>query len=161
MKFPARPKTDGPSNYLKIKDGESVSGILRGELFTYYETGFGPTAKIVGLGEGGVQKFRSNFIVNEGGKYVAKVWTFGGRVYDTLAALEKNGWDLDNTLLTISRTGSTKENTKYTVTPSPQKPTPQALQAINALELSQLAPKEFQNEITPPPKFDDTDEIPF
>ena len=149
MKFPKRDRVNGPSNYLKLKDGESVTGILRGDLYKYYETGFGPTAKIVGPGEG-AEKYRANFIVKEGAQYVAKVWNFGGKIYDTLSALEESGWDLDHTLLTVSRVGTTKENTKYTVTPVKQEPSPSALKEIEKLELNTLTPKPFQNEIQKP-----------
>lgn len=166
MKFPKREHADGPSNYLKLKDGESVTGILAGELYSYFQTGFGPTAKIVGPGEG-KERFRANFVVKEGDKYVAKVWEFGPKIYDILSALSENGWDLNNTLLTISRSGTTKENTKYTVTPSPKSPTQQAMKEIERLELNSLGPKEFANEIKPPVKNygpsdeDDSDSIPF
>lgn len=160
MKFPKRQSNgyDGPSNYLKIKDGESVTGILAGHVCSYFQTGFGPTAIIVGPGSGGKERFRTNFVVKEGDKYVAKVWEFGPKIYDTLSALSENGWDLSNTILTVARTGSTKENTKYTVTPSPKSPTAAALKEIAAMELNQLEPKPFQNEIKPPA---DDSGIPF
>lgn len=168
MKFPKRQNGgDGPSNYLKIKDGESVTGILVGKPHVYYQVGFGPTAQVVGPGEG-KQRFRHNFIVREGDGYVAKVWEFGPKIYDTLAALEDSGWDLDKTLLTVSRTGSTKENTKYTVTPNKKEPTAQALKEIAKLELNTLEPKAFQSEIEKPKnhapqttEIQDDEEIPF
>lgn len=144
MKFPPRQSngSDGPSNYLKIKDGESVTGILRGELYKYYQIGFGQTAQIVGPGEG-KERFRHNFVVKEAdGTYVAKVWEFGPKIYDILSALDVSGWELANTILTISRTGSTKENTKYTVTPNKKEPTATALKEIDKLELNNLGPKE-------------------
>lgn len=151
MKFPKRQNSgiEGPSNYLKIKDGESVAGILVGELYTYFQTGFGPTAKIVGPGEG-KERFRANFVVKEGDKYVAMVWNFGPKIYDALSALSDAGWDLDKTTITIARAGTTKENTRYTVTPSPKPPSEAALKAIQALELNQLGPKTFENELPSP-----------
>lgn len=148
MKFPKRQGSghDGLSNYLKIKDGESVTGILAGKIHIYYQNGFGPTAEIVGPGEG-KQRFRHNFVVKENDQYVAKVWEFGPKIYDLLAALDETGWELGKTLLTISRTGTTKENTKYTVTPNKKEPTAAALKEIEKLGLNALEPKPFQNEI--------------
>jgi hypothetical protein len=164
MKFPKRQNNgDGPSNFLKVKDGESVTGILSGKLYIYYQNGFGPTAQIVGPGEG-KQRFRHNFVVKEGDQYVAKVWEFGPKIYDQLAALDENGWELEKTLLTISRTGSTKENTKYTVTPSKKEPPAAALKEISKLELNHLEPKVFQSEIDSPPLKNyapGSDEVPF
>lgn len=167
MKFPKRQGSgsDGPSNYLKIKDGESVTGILAGKIHIYYQNGFGPTAEIVGPGEG-KQRFRHNFVVKENDQYVAKVWEFGPKIYDILSALsdpKQGGWDLDNTLLTISRTGTTKENTKYTVTPNKKEPTAAALKEIEKLGLNALEPKPFQNEIekSQVKNSDDDDEVPF
>lgn len=153
MRFPKRANSghDGPSNYLKIKDGESVTGILRGKIHTYYQSGFGPTAQIVGPGEG-KERFRHNFVVKENDKYVAKVWEFGPKIYDMLSALDEAGWDLSKTLLTVSRSGSTKENTKYTVTPNKKEPTPAAMKEIEKLEMNTLGPKgSFPNEIERPP----------
>lgn len=168
MKFPKRQNGghDGPSNYLKVRDGESVTGILSGKIHIYYQNGFGPTAQIVGPGEG-KQRFRHNFVVKDGDQYVVKVWEFGPKIYDQLAALDENGWELEKTLLTISRTGSTKENTKYTVTPNKKEPTPAALKEIAKLNLNHLEPKGFPSELAKAPadvpdvpNFDE-EEIPF
>jgi hypothetical protein len=160
MKFPPRSTNgEGPSHYLKIKDGESVTGILRGELYKYWQTGFGPTAQIVGPGEG-KERFRHNIVVKDGDHYVAKVWEFGPKIYDTLSALDGSGWDLANTLLTISRAGSTKENTKYTVTPNKKEPSVAAMKEIEKLELINLGPKEQGPLKNYAPGADDS-EVPF
>lgn len=163
MEFPKRSNgggSDGPSNYLRIKDGESVTGILRGELYKYYQTGFGPTAQVVGPGEG-KERFKANFVVKEDEKFVAKLWEFGPKIYDMLAALHESGWKLDNTLLTISRVGSTKENTKYTVSPMKKEPTAAAMKEIEKLEMNSLGPKEQGPLKNYAPSDEESDTIPF
>jgi hypothetical protein len=147
VKFPKRQNKsfgggDGPKNFLRIKDGEDVVGMLRGEVYPFYAVGFGQDTRVVGPGEGGKERFRHNFIVKEGGKYVAKIWEFGPKIYDTLGALESGGWDLQTTMITISRTGSTKENTRYTVTPIKKEPSALVLKEIEALPLNMLEHRE-------------------
>ncbi len=147
MKFPPRPQAgegkDGGGTYLRLKDGESVTGILRGDIFAFFSTGFGPDTRVVNQGDPGAKRrFRHNFIVKEGSAYVAKVWEFGPKIYDSLSALEAGGWDLHQTSLTISRTGATKENTKYTVTPNKKEPSEAALKAMNELTLNRLEHKD-------------------
>jgi len=143
MKFPPRQQAgeggEGGGGYLRLKDGESVTGILRGDIHVFYAIGFGADTRVVGPGQGGKRKYRHAFVVKEGQGYAAKIWEFGPKIYDSLSALEAGGWDLQKTLLTINRTGSTKENTKYTVTPNRQEPSEAALNAITALELPTLA----------------------
>lgn len=142
MKFPPRQQGEsgeGTGTFLRLKDGETVTGILRGDIYTFYSIGFGADTRVVEQGKGGKRKYRHNFVVKDGSGYAARVWEFGPKIYDTLSALEQGGWDLQNTLLTISRTGSTKENTKYTVTPNKKEPSEAAMKAMAELELNELA----------------------
>jgi hypothetical protein len=145
MKFPKREGSGnsegGNGPFLRIKDGEQVTGILRGKTYQFYQSGFGAASKVVGPGEG-KERFRHNFIVKEGDQYVAKIWEFGPKIYDALSALEASGWELETTLLTISRVGSTKENTRYTVTPQKKEPTPAAMKEIDKLTLNVLEHRE-------------------
>jgi hypothetical protein len=142
MKFPKRENGggggSGPTNFLRLKDGETVTGILRGDLYSFFSVGFGANTKVVGPGEGGKERYRHNIVVKEGDGYVAKIWEFGSKIYDDLSALEASGWDLQNTLITIARKGSTKENTKYTVTPVKKEPAPATMKIIESLELNTL-----------------------
>jgi hypothetical protein len=171
MMFPKREgarseSSDGASSFVRLKDGESVTGILRGPLYHFYSTGFGATTKIVGPNEGGKERYRHNIIVKDGDDYVAKIWEFGPKIYDALNALEEGGWDLQKTLLTISRTGSTKENTKYTVTPLKKEPTSATLKIIEGLKLHSLEHKEVSSAAPTRPKNfapagDDDGSLPF
>lgn len=136
MKFPPRAQSDsyeGVGHFLRLKDGDKVTGILIGELHEFYAKGFGAQTEIVGPNEGGKRKYRHNLVIKEGKDYVAKVWEFGPKIYDQLSDFEAAGWDLKKTLITVSRTGTTKENTRYTVTPNKQEPSELALKAMSAI----------------------------
>ena len=113
------PKTEGnvASNFLKVDDGQSATGIFRGEIFEFWqkwpkggkkEVFTEPTA-------GAASRFKVNFVTMEGGKPVAKVWEFGVSVYNMLAELQKD-FDLEKTNMKISRRGVDK-NTQWMIIP--------------------------------------------
>lgn len=140
MKFPPREQSNGEASnrFLKIQDGEKVDLVLAGDMHSFFQKGFGLTSEIVGPDEGGKERYRHNVIVKDGASYIAKIWEFGPKIYDEISALEVAGWDLDKTQLTLSRKGSKKEDTKYTLTPSP-KPIPAAtLKELGKVELHSL-----------------------
>lgn len=144
MMFPPRQangESEGGGLYLRLKDGESITGILLGNVHVFYSVGFGADTRVVGPGEGGKKKYRHNFVVKEGQDYAVRIWEFGPKIYDQLSALEASGWELNKTLLTISRSGSTKENTKYTVTPNKKEPSEAALKAMSSLPPHELEHK--------------------
>jgi|ERR1019366_1431445 hypothetical protein len=128
MIFKERPK--GPNNFLKIKAGESIKGILRGEIFDYsqhWNTGKSEPCEGEGCvlcGEGLKKsfRFRCNILTKEvnpeyGEKYVCKIFEQGGVTYDFLKSLAED-FDLEKTVLKISRVGE-KMQTKYTIVPLP------------------------------------------
>lgn len=166
MMFPPREKNaegEGGGTYLRLKDKEKATGIVKGKIHVFYAIGFGADTRIVGPGEGGKKKYRVNFVVKEGSDYVAKIWEFGPKIYDSLSLLESEGWDLSKTLITVTRSGSTKEDTRYGVTPNRQEPTPAALKAIGALALHELDHKARASAAqSPSPQEEKTeDEVPF
>lgn len=138
MHFPQRSgDSSGPSHYLKVKDGESVTGILLGELYTYYQTGFGPTAQVVGQGMG-KERHRANIAIKGPSGFEVKIWEFGSKIYDDLAVLAASGWEMNRTFITISRTGTTKETTRWSVTPNKKEPTISELTLMSVLKLNEL-----------------------
>lgn len=162
MKFPKR-ETSGTNgaNFLKIKDGETITGILVGETYNYFIKGFGASSQVVGPNEGGKERFRHNLVVKEDGKLVAKIWEFGPKIYDQLAEISAD-WDLATTNIKISRTGSTKENTKYTVVPLKAPPSAATMKELNSIELHVLNHKnepEVKHHATG--ANDENDEVPF
>lgn len=153
MLFVPRQKGLGKDSFLKLADKEEITGIFRGEIYTYrhHWTGSG------GLecsGEGcpacaepapaGEKKrypafrFRVNFVTSKDGKWVSKIFETGGEVYDQLSNLDKK-FDLSKTVVEITRNGE-KKNTKYTIIPRVDQPITKEMEAkINAVPLLPLS----------------------
>jgi len=139
MKFREDIETGGPSNYIKLKDKETVSGVLRGEPHECYVLWENKVKTEVPAGTSGAKfNFKINLIVKEGSSYVAKILEGGAQIYKQLAALSKE-WELEETVVIIGRDGTGLE-TEYTVMPAPpkQQPTKEALEFIRTMELNEL-----------------------
>lgn len=113
------PKSEGngTSNYLKISDGQNATGVFRGEVYEFWQNWPKGGEKQV-FNEptpGASSRFKVNFVTNEDGKAVAKVWEFGLTVYNMLAEIGEN-FELDQTKVKISRRGSGKE-TQWIIIP--------------------------------------------
>lgn len=141
MKFTRRagPTSEGISaaNYLKIGDGQSVTGVPRGEIYEFYqkwpqggmkETFDKPT-------QGASSRFKINLVIQEDGKFVAKVFEFGPRVYNQFADISDE-LDLEKTKIKISRRGAGK-STEWNVFPLGAVDA-KALKLIAATELNEL-----------------------
>jgi hypothetical protein len=143
MKFPKReiPKGDGNGGvFLKLKDGESKVGVLRGEIFEFFQVWEGGKSRVVEPDAPGAKsRFRVNFVTKEGSDYKAKILDFGLIVYGQLAEIAEE-WDIDKTGIKISRRGSGTD-TVYVITPSKDQPNAQAMKAISAVDLNILEPK--------------------
>jgi hypothetical protein len=143
MKFLDDIETGGPSNFVRFKDGETVAGICRGEIEHGYVLWENKVKTEVPKGTPGAKfNFKVNFIVKEGTVYVAKVLEQGAQIYKQLKALSEQ-WELEETVLLISRDGSGLE-TEYTVMPAPpkQQVTKEALEFIKTIELNDLGSQE-------------------
>lgn len=153
------PKGDGNGgSYLKVPAGESVKGVFRGDVYSFYQVWpQGGQKQIFDKPTAGASaRFKINFVVHEGGKFVAKVWEFGITVNNLLADLAED-YDLETTKVRITRRGEGK-NTEYSIIPiAKEKLTPAILAEIEAVELQSL-----KAAAAPPPsgKFED-DEVPF
>lgn len=121
MKFTKRgapaSEGNGASNYLKVDEGKSVEGVLRGEVLEFYQLWpQGGQKQIFDKPTAGASlRFKVNFVTAEGGKAVAKVWEFGVTVNDFLAVLSQN-MKLETTKIQINRKGSGK-NTQWIIIP--------------------------------------------
>lgn len=154
---------EGSKLFLRLKDGETVTGVLKGEVFEYFIKWENGRSQIVAAGEpGGKSRFRVNFVTPEGTALVAKIWEFGLTVYNQLAELSEE-YDLDKTKIKVTRRG-TGTDTIYMVIPLLKEPLkPAQLKAIEAVECQVLEPK--QRPEPPPPAagndYDEHSEIPF
>jgi hypothetical protein len=148
MKFRDDIDSGGPSNYVKLKDKETVLGVCRGEPYECYVLWENKVKTEVPQGTPQAKfNFKINFIVKEGSSYVAKVLEGGAQIYKQLAALSKN-WDLEETVIIVGRDGNGMD-TEYTVMPAPPKQQVQkeALDFIKTIELNALAPTDTVKEV--------------
>lgn len=160
MKFP---DADGPmdgKNYLKLKDKESVRGVFRGNPYLFRTHWVDKKSSVCTGAETCVScqknvkstfRFRVNFIVKENETYTPKIWEQGWTVYTQLKNLNETDYDLEKTIVRVTRTGSGMNDTTYTVLPLPNGVVDQALdQKLTALKLHELNVFQSPNEKTHP-----------
>lgn len=159
MKIPKRDKVyDGPSNYLKLRDGESVIGILRGEMHSFrvkWENG--SSTKLDEPDRNRHNRWKVNIVVKEGSGLVVKVFEYGVDLYDQFAdiqeALKETGKDISQIKLRISRRG-TAMNTKYLVMPRSDDPiSPSLMKELEQMKLVILDGEKKKEE--GPPSWDE------
>lgn len=131
MKFTKREVATGGGNekYLKWKDGESKTLILRGEVYEFYmkwvngkgmaTTADDPEKK---------SRFKANAIIADGGNYSAKIWEFPLTVYNKLADINLE-YALETTAIKVTRQGMGTD-TEYHLLPLLKVKIPQSLDRI-------------------------------
>lgn len=146
---------NGTSNYLKISDGKSATGVFRGEIFEFWQSWpKGGTKQIFDEPTAGASsRFRFNFVTREDGKAIAKVWEFGLTVYNMLAEISEN-FDLETTQIKITRRGTDK-NTQWMIIPLGAIPAA-GLKEVSAVPLNILNGRD-----NTPPLPDESERIPF
>lgn len=141
MKFQKRTESPGGGSdkFLKLKDGESKTLILKGEIFEYHCKWDGKTYS---PDPGGTSRFRINAIVYEEGKFSAKTWEFPVTVYNQLADINSE-YPLDKTKIKLTRQG-TGTDTVYHILPlvsEKDKLTPAIISQLDAVTLNILDTK--------------------
>lgn len=136
-------KDDGGNSgsFLKFRDGESKRLILRGEIHDFYKKWVsGKGIECAPDERGAARRFKVNAILEENGELVAKVWEFGITIYDQLRGINEE-YPLETTKIKVTREGSTKDNTSYTVLPlvsEKDQLSPKHLEKINSIHLHEL-----------------------
>lgn len=151
MQFKSGGQGGGVEGLIKLKSGESVTGILRGEPHEF-EHAFKPADKPK-------FRFRLNMVVSENGALVAKVLEGGWKLYVQLKTLSEAGWDLEKTYTKISRQGSTMNDTTYSATVIPTTVPEHTLLKVIEVELRVLDTATHQN--TPAAVDPDFESAPF
>lgn len=164
--------------FLKLKDGEEITGVFKGLLYEFYQVW--DTKEIFPWDTPRNERpanasfrFRVNFITKEGASYVAKVMEQGSTIYNAIRDLNEE-YALEETVVKIKRTGSTKDDTRYSILPVAPKgqPTPAGWTVINKVPLIKLehghkakangaAEPEFDNAPFPEDVGQDPDSLPF
>lgn len=140
------PENGGSKNFLKLKDKESVSGIFRGELFDFFVLWENGKTKVVTEDTPDAKfRFRVNFVMKDGAVYIPKVFEQGANVYRQLAELHEE-YDLENTVVKITRNGIGTETTYSLMPLLKQTISKEAMAFIESIQLIGLAHKEEQKE---------------
>lgn len=141
MKFkkPAAQDEAKSDLYIKIKDGHSLTFTPRGEIHEFYSV-FGTPGEVLRGTPGAKLRYKMNVVMSDdGGKtFRVKIYEFGKSIYTQLYEISQV-CDVTHTKLRLSRRGSTKEDTEYTLLPMIKEPlTTAMLQAIERVELNIL-----------------------
>jgi hypothetical protein len=157
------PKSNGGGLFLKLKDGDRISVVFKGEpLVTYvhwvsgkYQTcSYDDSCEYCKKGIQQSARVRFNVVTAVNGAFVAKIFDAPWSVYEQLQKLSSDGWDIDTSRLIISREGELKE-TKWFINPAPGGAIqPDLLKQINSVKLHDLRPKSEQVEKLEPSEFE-------
>lgn len=163
MKFQKRemPAGEGKGTFLKFKDGESKVGVLRGEVYEFFQMWEGGKSQVVPEEHPGAKsRFRLNFVTKEEGEVKAKIFEFGLTIYNQLAEISED-YDLEQTAVKITRRG-TGTDTIYMIIPAKEQPSASQLKTIQAIPLNPLEHKEaVKNHAPQTTASDDSDNLPF
>lgn len=143
-----------PSNFVKLKDGERIVGVFRGDVYKYKQHWSNnksetctkeATGSCPHCAEGKRPGFRFNLnflTMNSEGVFEAKIFQGGAKVYNTLKGLHESDYNLEKTMVSIARAGSTKDDTVYTILPTRDCDITEAKEAvISKVPLLDLGPK--------------------
>lgn len=146
MEFP-KVVGSGMKNYLKLKAGESVRGVFRGNPFPFEQhwhnnkssVCLGEACPLCKSGNKASFRFRINFVASENGGYTAKVFEQGWTAYEILRSLHESDYDLEKTIVKITRSGAGTDTT-YSIVPAPRwEVTPDIEKKISETKLNNLS----------------------
>lgn len=129
------------SLYLKLDSGESITGVLVGSPHVFYanwENGKKLESDTPRVGF--KFRFKINLVHEVNGAFVAQIFEQGKMLYDDIVALHESGYNLEETMVRITRTG-TGTSTRYSIVPSPKPLSPAVLGEIRAVKLKRITPE--------------------
>lgn len=167
MKFPKRDTNEGGGLFFKLKDGESKTGVLRGEVYEFGVIWKDGKSTVTSIGtQGSKARYKLNIVVHEENKFVAKVWEFSQTVCNQLAALSEE-YDMSITKIKISRKG-TDLDTEYSIITTKDQLGAGHIKAIEQVPLNILdqTKKDIPNMAPQAPGFGsepnwDSEDVPF
>jgi hypothetical protein len=148
MRFPKREVSDsqGSGLFFRLKDGESKKGVLRGELYEFFQVWQnGKSVLVKPTAPGAKSRFRANIVVfdDESGEFKALILEMSQTMCNQLADLAEE-YDLTQTKIKITRRG-TGTDTVYNIMPLFKEPLGPA-----AMKLIQSIPLQILEHKTPP-----------
>ncbi len=133
------PKETGSNLFVKIKGGESATGVLLGEPRIYDAKWVnGKPVVVPATDPDGKFRFRVNFVSKHEDKWVPKILEGGKSVFNAIKKLKNVGYNLNETVVDYSREGNTQNDTEYSVTATPIKLTPDDIAQLGLLNLNDL-----------------------
>lgn len=158
-------------DFIKLKSGDSVSGVFSGPLYEYKAHWLNGRTEVCPDDSTCEQcktkrpafKFRGNFIVPESGALVAKILEGGWELYSTLSSLHKD-YPIDKNFIKISRTGSTMNDTSYSALPVPNGALPiEKLELVAKVKLHDLSakPQDKEPQQDKAPAINEAESLPF
>lgn len=146
----------GPNLYVKVKAGVPVTFTPCGEIYEFFSV-FGTRGPVLPSTPGARIRYKMNVATSDDGgrSFKMLILEFGKSIYDQLYEISQV-CDVTATKLRLSRKGTTREDTEYTLLPMIKEPlSPSMLNLIEGLELNTLdkvaAPQEY-NPDTPEDK---------
>lgn len=143
MKFTKRDLKKGSGGgasalFLKFEDGETKTGVCRGEIYEFYQKWDGGRSHLVSPTDPeGKSRFRVNLVVQDGGKFIPMIFEFGLTVYNQLADIHEE-CSLPETKIKITRRGKGME-TEWSILPVMKEPlSEKQLKEIAAVPLNIL-----------------------
>lgn len=138
--------------YLKLKDGESIKGILPSEKLTFYQIWVDKKPLPASKGDPGAKfRFKTNFVTEDG---EALILEQGSNLFFQILELEKD-WDLKKTIVKITRKGEEMQ-TRYSIQPTQNTATEKML----SVPLSDVQPPKDKIAVSSG-SGDDDDGLPF
>ena len=142
MDFTATPSTGsgGATTFLKIEDGQSVTGIFQGQPYTFWNKWIGSRSEVCSETDPDKKfRFKINFVQKVNGTLTPLIWEGGGRLYDDLKKLNAE-YTLEETIVKITRSGTGME-TRYSIMPIKENQVDAGLKTLlSALTLHELDP---------------------
>lgn len=156
------------SSFMKFKDGQKVVGVFKGDIFTFKDHWVGGRSERCSQSDdctlcksGNKPKFRFhlNFLTQENGEWTAKIFAGGWKIYQTLKGLHESDYNLEKTIVSITRHGSTKDDTVYMILPIKDSDvTPEREAILSRVKLLDLdSNKKDESDMHQ----DDSDHVPF
>lgn len=136
----------GGGEFIRLKNGEEVTGIFRGEPVIFFKA-YEPETKTTITkkeyfeygGKSASKRFRLCFIVKEGENHVCKIFE-GSKTSGEALSMIMDEYDITNTVFKIKRDGD-KMDTVYHFL-AKDKLTPEQVKKIDAIELLDMEPME-------------------
>lgn len=126
--------------FVRLTDGESVRGIFQGDPVVFWVLWKGQRSFVVPeTTPESRPRFKMNFVTQENGQLVAKVFEGSMTLYRQLKELHEE-YDLSKTMVKITRNGTGKE-TVYSILPAREPVDKVAMKRIQNVQLQDLTTK--------------------